>query len=696
MPDTPRRWKLQTSNPDIGRGGPPEPRAAGAKSVEQSTFETPRQYKAATSNPDIWGGGPPRARRSEPAQWPTPEEIQRLVTRELESWLRDLQDLWDRWNRRWEKWNLKPVPDDDPFLSSVQSNYPLYAVEVILPRILGENPSMQYQPLDDERDDLAATLLSKVATWQMRRMGFEMSARDFIRQALVTGYSVAKVGWIRQSDVRATTRQETHQLYQDEPGFEFTVDVPSRELVVLRNEPFFEVVNNFDFVWPLTAKTIASAPAVWQRRWITLHELRQQEAAGVYTNVDQITPGDENQWTKAYEPQFSAQGLTVTPPNSNTEGNLDPSSLIEVWERWEDDRLTVIANRRVCIRDEVNPFDHARKPFVDYSPIPRPFQLHGLGLIDTIDDSNEALSTLMRQVNDAITYLIVPMLKGTPGIEWDRLLMQPGGHVEVEDTEAVEPLVLPNVDIAAALQWRQAHIDDMERYSGVFEYGSGNFPQAGSHTATGVSSVIQEGMKRIEEMIKVFSYRTMAPFGYMLERMNAQYLDQSVLIDFSDDPKAQAAWMKFQEDESPRGLFDRFRKRDTTPPASVKVKPEMLRSSGALAPLPQVGQDKSLSETQKRSDAAQFATAAAPIFASAHNPVNMAAFFDWMAKQFSISEEDRKKMGDTPPTQVAAAMAEANGGAPAPSGPGGDNLPAGGVVGAPGAAGGSGPPGLQP
>lgn len=678
--------------------------------MARQVTDTPRRVVAGFANPDIHTGGPPQPSVGSPMTPPTPAvysreylddtaKVQRLVTRELEQWTKDLQPFYDDVNDSWAKWNLQPVGDDNPFLSSVQSAYPLYAVEQILPRILGTNPSMTYAPLDNQKDDLVAILLGKVTSWQMRKMGFEYAARDFVRQALVARYSIGKVGWIRQTEIRDTSTTEQHPFVKDEQHLgNFTVQVPGKERVTIRNEPFFEVVNILDFVWPLRAKSIPDATAVWQRRWIRLGELQEKQADGFYQNIDQVTPSDSNRWTQAYEPQFTAQGLAPQPPMTQTGEQDNADALIEVWERWADDRLITIASRRICIRDEANPFWHKRKPYIDFTPIPRPFQMHGQSIIDCISDSNEALSTLMRQVTDAVTYLINPAFKSTEGVDWGNFVFQPGAHLDLPDTEDVQPLTMPNVDLQAALSWRMAHLEDMQRYAGVFDL-MGGFPMGGMHTATGVSTVIQQATMRITEMINVLSYRAMRPFGYMMERLNAQYLDEGILVDFDDDPTAQAAWQKFVADEQPVGVLAKMRDMigGTSTPAPqglVHIKAEMLRAQGRLEPIPQVGQDETLSDTQKKSDATQALQAIAPILASPMNPINMKALADWMLQQMGMPPEDRDKVMATPPAQQQAIAQAAQAAPPGASGPGGENLPTGGVVGAPGAAGGNGPSGM--
>lgn len=676
--------------------------------------DTPRYYKLGESNPALTGprqgrvpSGPVMASRPGP---PTPlpdiQEVERLVSRELEQWEKDLRPLINRVNANWAKWNLQPVGDDNPFLSNLQSSYPLYAVEQILPRIIGQAPAMSYTPLDSDRDSLIALILGKVVTSQMKRMGFEYESRDFVRQGLVAGYSIGKLYWDRRSAKQAVTNVEEHPIVGPEPDLgSFRVAVQGEEDVIICNEPRFETVNILDFVWPLWALSITQAPAVWQRRWLSMGELQDLQDRGVYQNVDQITSGDITRWQQAYDPQFNAQGLTVTPPVSDTSDPRDPNSRVEIHERWEDDRLTVIAARRICLRDEPNPFWHKRKPFIDFTPIPRPFQLHGQSIVDTIYDSNEFISTLTRQVSDAVTYLINPAFKSTEGIDWGNFVLQPGAHLDVPDTEDVQPLTLPNVNLGDALAWKQEIEKDMQKNSGVFDVSSG-FGFGGTHTATGVSQIIQQATMRITEIVNVLDYRSMRPFGWMMEQLNAQYFEQSAVLDFSDDPAAQDAWRQLVEQEQPANIWDRvtrpFGKKpvetDTEPQSFYQIEPHMVKAQGRLDPIPEVGQDEQAMITQQRSDASQAAQAIAPILASPMNPIDMAALADWMLEKYGVPERTRKQIVKTPPAQQAAIQNEAAGqnGSSGPSGPSGQNAPTGAPVGAAGAAGGVGPYGMGP
>lgn len=630
----------------------------------------------------------------------TDTDASHLVSVELSRWETSLKPLWDEWDRQWKRWNMTPPdPNKNPFLSQIQSPWGMHAVELCQSRIVGDDVQMKYRPITDKSDDVVAVVAGKVATWQLDKANFNYVSRDIVRQGLVCGYSVGKVGW------RRAVREEDGHILQQHPvdpehdyGY-LTVQVPTKNTVILKDQPFVDYVNLKDFVWPLTATSLDNASAVWQRSWPTLEYLQEMENEGYYTNVDEVTNMDSARWLEAYQAQFADQGLT---PNAidDYDLNMGARNRVEVWERWEDDRLTVIANRRVLLRDGTNPFQHKKKPFIDFAPIPRPSQLHGLGFMRTTEDLNEGLNTALRQFSDAVTYTIAPMFKHTMGVDWEGIQIGPGMRLPVPDTEDVQPLIMPQVDWTGFGELRQFFIEEMQRATGSFEFGGGAGQVQGSRTATGMNIIVSEGARRITEMQNVFNYRTMRRLGELMLSMNEQFLSQDIVVDFSDDPTAAAAWLKLKEQMKPKPslvgkLMDLFTRNNPQPTAQglVTVTPDMIRANGDLEPIPDVGTDRQTREAQQRQDAVQWVQALAPILGNPQNPINMTELTRLLSQKFDISSEEIQKLLTPDPKQEAQRNAEIQGAGGAPSGPGGgDNQSQGGVAGQPGV--GAGPPGM--
>lgn len=584
----------------------------------------------------------------------TNQERDRLL-RELTQWEKDLLPLRQLWDEYWDRWELKrPDDKDNPYISQFQTPYPFSHVETIVPRILGDDPHFDYQAIEQEDDDPKAAMLSAVVNWMLQLMGFEDEGRNFIRQGCITGYSVAKVGWIRESEI--TTANVAREMFHDELMTTFETTVQEKVEWVKKNQAFFETVDVYDFVWPVRATSLNKAPAVWQRCWVPYSYLVDMQKKGFYSGVGDVDPwGGSDDRRKDLSSRLAARNLN---PSDETEDK--DAAEVELWERWTDERLVVIANRENVLRDEPNPFHHMRKPFVDFTPVPRPFSMDGVGIVKMLWDMNEDLSALKRQRRDAITYTINPMWKATEGVRESDLEIRPGGIWKIPDTEDAEPATMPNIDFSASYQEEQNAKNDMQAVTGAFDYLSGVNP-GGVQTATGVATISQEGNKRILEMVSVFSERTMKRFGHQLAALCIQYLDNDVAIPLWKYPEAAQAWEELNKAAAPR---------------IIQVGREDITTNGAVMPIPQVGADEAASDVQKRSDAVQTIQAIAPILAAPVPVIDPKALVEWTLKQFGVNMHDRAKILNTQNAQNVPVQPNAN-----------NVAPQGGVTGAPGVAG---------
>jgi hypothetical protein len=606
------------------------------------------------------------------------------------------------WGEAWKRWRIVPLRQnerrdpDNRFRSQTHVPYGFHHVETAVPRIVGSDPRMSYRALDLADDTPVAHIQSGVASWQMERMNFKLHLKRFGRQGLVTGYTAAKVGWVRS--VKDKTYTERAAKWDPHLRDMFTVEEQRQSKVVVKNSPFFDTVNNIDFVFPIECRDLDECPAVWQRRRVKLGYLRKMQKDGVYQNVDQVKgmtsrTSDSSSITQTWwRDQYDQQAIVL---GNLGYGSDDDRSEVDLWERWEDDRLTVIAEgggEPVLLRDVPNPFWHGMKPFCDYAPYPENLQMPGQGMIAILDDLNESLDTLRRQRDDALAYIINPVFKGR-GVDPDQMELFPGAYIEVDDLNDLTPLFVPQIDFAASERNEERIILDMQDISGMSAALSGSTSDAGqvANTATGVQSVTSESNKRAEEMIDELAQRAMKRFGVMLASMNAQFLDGDVAADFSKDPGAMQAWLEFQQAENPDQAV-------TPLPSSgiVVVNADWLKAKGRLEPIPKVGQDEEQSKLQRRSDATQYVNALTPFLGMVPCPVNVKSVIGYVSEQYDIPSDVRDQiLNNTPEIQAAAAeqaqqqaqqQPPQNGSGP--SGPGGENLPTGLGSGAPGVSGG--------
>ena len=157
---------------------------------------------------------------------------------------------------------LAPDDDDNPHISRFQAPYPFSHVETT-PRIIGDDPTIDYIAIEHEDDDPKAALLGAVVNWQLQLMRFEAESRNYARQGCITGYSVAKVGWVRETEM--TTADVIRETYHEELMTTFETSAHEEVEWVKRNEAFFETVDIYDFVWPVRARLAEQGEGGWQR-----------------------------------------------------------------------------------------------------------------------------------------------------------------------------------------------------------------------------------------------------------------------------------------------------------------------------------------------------------------------------------------------------------------------------------------------
>lgn len=112
---------------------------------------------------------------------------------------------------------------------------------------------------------------------------------------------------------------------------------------------------------------------------------------------------------------------------------------VEIWEMWgrvpEEfapdgfvHRRIIVANGRVVLRNEPNPYWHGRNPFYDYSPCPDPHYFHGVGKVEIGEKMQAAATRLANQKLDALDLFGSPtfFVDRSLGIDTSNLYLRPG------------------------------------------------------------------------------------------------------------------------------------------------------------------------------------------------------------------------------------------------------------------------------
>jgi hypothetical protein len=381
----------------------------------------------------------------------------------------------DRYKKRFRAYLGVLEVQNDKWESQLHPPYALQIIETLYSNLVDEHPRARVLPSGPDTV-LGAKALEKLLALQRKRDRFDFKQAIFVKQALIMGLSPAKVSW--DYDYGPVTRK----VFTPSIGGGFT-QTEQVDQVKKCDQPTFTPVPVEDFMWDPSASNLGQAAFVCYRSWTTMDHLRQMEAAGVYTNIDDLADTSGNR----------------SDPMTDTYIQRDRKNRIEVIEYWTPDRLIVMANRLVVIRDEPNIFWHGKLPFVVASPNPDLYSMEGLSDVDLVLDLQAARWELLNQTIDNTRLLnnAIIMMRDTVD-DPDKFRFAPGEMWMVSDPAEVM-MWTPNHNVTStALEMDQRLGQDFQDITGAIPYlsgaGDGTVDQ---NTATGISTISAMAGKRI-------------------------------------------------------------------------------------------------------------------------------------------------------------------------------------------------------
>lgn len=392
--------------------------------------------------------------------------------------------------------------------SKLHPAYGLQLVESIVANMIDDRTTFQIKPrpmIDDlariEEYVTGAKALENVIRYELEMARFSQKQRPFALQNSIAGLTVAKISW--EYDESACRRYAQHEKEIRHPETDevigtYPVLVAQEDTRVVRDGPGFEVVDVRDFFWPENAQDVQGAKYVIHRVWMSIDELRELEAAGVYKNVDQLSNTRDIQ---SWEGQvWRSDELFLT---NRKRG------MVEVLEHWgPDGKVTTVGNRHVLLRAPMdNPYDHRKRPFVVASSMPQPFQFVGVSDMEVIEPLQRALWTTLNQRIDNVSLLNNAIIILRDTADDQDYEFAPGEFWTVEDPTEVQMWQPNPLPAEVSLGAENGLKSDMNNVTGGLGLMSGqDLQQMDSATATGVSTLTTIAQKRLSARRAQFAY----------------------------------------------------------------------------------------------------------------------------------------------------------------------------------------------
>ncbi len=534
----------------------------------------------------------------------------------------------------YDVWRVKGRGKDGlpEWRSRIRVPYAQASIDTALVNVVAGIPRCLVKPRHPN-DVLSARAMQQAMDYFTAEAHLSEPQVTFAQQGLIMGVTVAKNYWAYRETDKVTRRWAT------DPATGVEQEIVEPQTLVVRDGPCFDPWSVYDCWWDPNGRDVDSCSYVVLRSYLTKDELLKSEyqeyegtdgsttSTGKYRNLEELfATGAPAQRSATAQESFL--------------GNQDykRKNTFEIWEIWEDDRVTVIGNQQILLRDIPNPYWHGLKPIVIAQTRPDLFEIQGVAETELLRDIQDAEHTLQNMTIDHLHLSVMAGFTYRAGQVTDpnTLQLRPGFRWAVTDHDDVRPVQMPQLDTNVWTE-RQRLLGDMERVTGISAYTSGaDSSTVDQTTATGVTALQSAAntllrFKARQLHDKGFQ-RTFEMWGEMIQQFMSKPLWTEVTGKDMLDKLAQAN-QNLAEGETPeQGWWE--------------VKPQDVVGSYRYH---LEGTEESLSQQQARTEAVALLNAFAPYVQL--GVVNPRALVERVASAYDIQDVDSLIQAQQPQQQ---------------------------------------------
>lgn len=448
------------------------------------------------------------------------QQVGRIVTRAIrfeENLGRELREKFNRFNTQYRgfkgfraEW-VKATPNDrDGMVLAAEEKWgaglhipmSFRTIETIVPRAIANMPKILILPRDEQFRKNAETMRLLIDA-QQNQISIDLPLQAVMRSGRINGLGVSKDYWRTETTTRR--RMERDAL---EPS-KYVLGPP--KAVTTFDDPMFEDVDVFDFMWDPFGSDMRTCEWAMHRRWMSTAAVLQRVTSKTWAtpsaqklNEEKIrTLGVSSKfYDQVWEHRMAESGLSTFRAARFGE---HPHELLEF---HDGERVLSVLDRQVLVQDGENPT--GEKPFSIHRPTPLNKEFVGIGDLEPIEHLQRELDTLRSQRRDSATMALARgyAFDGA-AIERDDLEFGPNAAIEVSNAtprDAIMGLPLNEVP-GSGYQEEQAIMANLEAIPGMAD-ALNNQPGGGEGTATeatlsqaALGRRIQLSARRFEEEI---------------------------------------------------------------------------------------------------------------------------------------------------------------------------------------------------
>lgn len=495
------------------------------------------------------------------------------------------------WKRSYNNWRGVLDTSIFPWRSKLFIPWSFTVVETIIPKVFARDP--KWRAISRNPDPVApqdgqpevpgyklstpdqASVVQNLLSYQWGHMGMRIKMYDYIKDSLMYSKGFAKVTW------NFKTRTKTTQEPVVDPETDEITYVTKTKSEVYCDDPNVEIIDPFDIYVDPDATSLKDAGYMLHRKMVPYEKLKENPN---YKNVDKIKAAKNSSQTTAATGITNNLNQQTRFLNSKPAPDTDKQE-VEILEYWETDRLIVIANGSVVLRDTPNPYSHKRFPFVELDDYRDPHKFYGQSELSVIDPLQREINAIRNQRRDYDNLQLNPVIRMVPGTlrNPNSAVMAPGNVWMVSDLNSMDTFELPALQ-GTARDIEQQTAQDIQRAVAIDEIGIGLLPDGSSRrSATEVVTATSMAGKRFAIKIALLE-EAVKEIGELVFALNQQFLDTERVIQIVGERGAQQ-WVKLKPEDIQGEYFIDIETGSMLPKDEIAARQEAVQLLQYITPI---------------------------------------------------------------------------------------------------------------
>lgn len=469
------------------------------------------------------------------------------------------------WRRSYNNWRGVLDKSIYPWRSKLFIPWSFTVIETIIPKVFARDPKWRALARNPDFPPDGPRVVQDLLSYQWNRMGMRLKMYDYIKDSLMYSKGIAKVSWNFQ--MKNKTFMEPVVGKDDVITFNKTI-----KSEVEYDDPVVDIVDPMDIYIDPDATSIYNAKFIIHRKTVPLKDVKDNPN---YKNVDKIK---DNSSADQYMDKLARYNGAIPQQDKH-------SDLVELLEYWEQDRLVVVANRGIVLRDSPNPYNHKQMPFVELDDYRDPHKLYGQSELSVIDPLQREINSIRNQRRDYDNLALNPVVRMVPGTlrNPNSAVMAPGSVWMVSDLNSMDVFQLPQLQ-GTARDIEQQTANDIKMTVAIDEIGIGLLPDNPQRrSATEVVTAQSMAGKRFAIKIALLE-EAVKKIGELVFALDQQFLDQERMIQIVGE-RGATEWVQLGPEDIRGGYFIDIETGSMLPKDEIAARQEAVQLLQYITPI---------------------------------------------------------------------------------------------------------------